>query len=65
MDISGRYRILYKGFFLEIVSYLTGSDETVQTMETFLPLGTVRYIDVGDNSGSHANSAKLRIRIIL
>ena len=39
----------------------TGSDETVQTMLTFLPLGTVRYIDVGDNSGSQANSVSDRL----
>ena len=41
--------------------YLTGSDDTVQTIDTFFPLGTVRYIDVGDSSGSHANSARLEM----
>ena len=47
-------------FYKKSFVYLTGSEETVQTMETFFPLGTVRYIEVGDNSGSQANSAKLK-----
>ena len=40
---------------------LTGSEATRQTIETFLPLGTVKYIEVGDNCGAHANSAKLKL----
>ena len=55
-----KHRTLKCYFEMLKLSYLSGSDETVQTMETFFPLGTVRYIDVGDNSGSHANSAKLK-----
>ena len=43
------------------VMVLTGSDATRQTIETFLPLGTVKYIEVGDNWGAHANSAKLKL----
>ena len=43
------------------VIVLTGSEATLQTMETFLPLGTVKYIEVGDNWGAHANSARLKL----
>jgi len=43
------------------VIWLTGSEETRQTMDTFFPLGTVRNIEVGDNWGGHANSVKLRL----
>ena len=43
------------------VMVLTGSEATLQTMETFLPLGTVKYMEVGDNCGAHANSARLKL----
>ena len=59
---SKRYYFI---FLKLIIVYLTGSEDTVQTMDTFFPLGTVRYIEVGDNSGSQANSAKLKYEIML
>ena len=43
------------------VIVLTGSEATLQTIETFLPFGTVKYIEVGDNWGAHANSARLKL----
>jgi len=43
------------------VMVLTGSEATRQSMETFLPLGTVKYMEVGDNWGAHANSARLKL----
>ena len=42
----------------------TGSEVTVHTILTFLPLGTVRYMEVGDNSGSHANSVRLKKNVL-
>ena len=39
----------------------TGSEATRHMMDTFLPLGTVKYMEVGDNWGAHANSARLRL----
>ena len=38
---------------------LRGSDDTRQTMETFFPFGTVRYMEVGDSWGAQANSDRL------
>ncbi len=55
----------FAAFFIRsILSFLItctsegGSDATLHTMETFLPLGTVRYMEVGDSCGAQANSAR-------